>query len=837
MRALPSGTVTFLFTDVEGSTRLLHELGAEQYAEELATHRRLLRDAFTRHGGVEVDTQGDAFFIAFPTAPGALAAAADAIAALEGGPIRVRIGLHTGTPLVTEEGYVGEDVHRAARIAACGHGGQVLVSGSTAALLTPGSDEVRGDALGDLGLHRLKDLSAPERIFQLGGHAFPPLKSLYRTNLPFPATPFLGREAELADVASLLARDDVRLLTLTGPGGTGKTRLALQAVAAASDAYPDGVFWVPLAPLRDPALVLEEASAAVGASDGLADHVGDKRLLLLLDNFEHLVDAAADLLELLASCPNLQLVVTSRELLRLHGEHAYPVPPLAENDGIELFTARARAVSPAFAPDAFVPEICRHLDDLPLALELAAARVRALTPEQLLERLGGRLDLLTAGRGVDPRQQTLRATIEWSHDLLDDDEKHLYARISVFRGGCTLDAAEQVCAARLDTVQALVDKSLLRYNEDRYWMLETVREHASEQLQRSGEADELCRRHADYYLALAMEGEPHLRSGSTEWLERLGHELDNLRTAFDRLETSGDGERVLALAGATWLLWEGKGHLKEAVRRLEAALAHDGGPTIARAGALLGAATMSDDLGGDLDTSFRRAEDALAIYRAHDDVWGTATALLVLGLNRMLDHNPSLALGYFEESADGFRRAGDVHNELQSTRRLAWAYEVCGDLDRARATHQENLARARGLGDAFLVARTLAVLAQYDLEAGRVDDSVVARLKESHALHRTGTTLENHYSHAILVTRFAFALSLRGALSCAARLLACSERLFAEHEMLVEWWVKEMEATTLSRIKEELDSEELARAWEEGQTLTIDEAVALALRELEHDAS
>jgi predicted ATPase/class 3 adenylate cyclase len=836
MRDLPSGTVTFLFTDVEGSTRLLHELGAEQYAEALAEHRRLLRNAFTHHGGVEVDTQGDAFFVAFSTAPGALAAAADAIAALEGGPIRVRIGLHTGTPLVTEEGYVGEDVHRAARIAACGHGGQVLVSAATAALLMPSSGRAPGTDLGDLGLHRLKDLSAPERIYQLGDREFPPLKSLYRTNLPFPATPFLGRETELAEVAAMLARDDVRLLTLTGPGGTGKTRLALQTVAAASDAYPDGVFWVPLAPLRDPALVLEEASAAVGATDGLADHVADKRLLLLLDNFEHLVEAAADLVALLSACRNLQLVVTSRELLQIHGEHAYPVPPLAEDDGVELFTARARAVSPAFAPDEIVTEICRRLDDLPLALELAAARVRALTPEQLLERLSSRLDLLTAGRGVDPRQQTLRSTIEWSHDLLDDDEKRLYARMSLFRGGCTLDAAEQVCTAGLDTIQALVDKSLLRYNEHRYWMLETIREHASEQLQDSGEADDLRRRHADYFLALAIEAEPHLRSESTQWLERLGHELDNLRAAFDRLETSGDGERLLALAGATWLLWEGKGHLKEGVRRLEVALAHDGGPTIARAGALLGAATMSDDLGGDPDASFPLSEDALAIYRAHEDDWGTATSLLVLGLNRMLDRKPSLALSYFEESAEGFRRVGDVHNELQARRRLAWAYEVLGDLDRSRAIHRENLARARDLGDGFLIARTLAVLAQYDLEAGRVDDTVISRLKESHALHGVGTTVEHHYSHAILVTRFALALSLRGAASCAARLLSCSERLFAEHEMLVEWWVEEMQATTLSRIKDELDSAELSRAWEQGQTLTIDEAVALALRELERDA-
>ncbi len=350
--------MTFLFTDVEGSTRLLHELGAGGYAGALAEHRRILRGAFDAHGGVEVDTQGDAFFIAFPTAPGALQAATDARAGLQGGPISVRIGLHTGTPLVTEEGYVGEDVHRAARIAACGHGGQVLVSTSTAAL-------VDSEILHDLGEHRLKDLSAPERIYQLGTGEFPALKSLYHTNLPIPATPFLGREQELADVRALLTRDDVRLLTLTGPGGTGKTRLALQAAA------------------------------------------------------------------LLGSCPNLRLLVTTREPLHVSGEQEYLVPPLVEREGIEFFAARARAINPDFVPDATVPEICRRLDDLPLALELAAARTKALSSAQILERLEQRLPLLTGGaRDLPERQRTLRATIEWSHELLSPAEQTLFARLA-----------------------------------------------------------------------------------------------------------------------------------------------------------------------------------------------------------------------------------------------------------------------------------------------------------------------------------------------------------------------------------------------------------------------
>jgi hypothetical protein len=312
-RDLPSGTVTFLFTDIEGSTKLLDQLGVVAYGRALAKHRRVLREALARHAGVEVDTQGDAFFFAFPTAPGALRAAAEARDRLAAGPIRVRMGIHTGAPRLSGEGYVGVDVHRAARIAAAGHGGQVLVSAATAAL-------VGTDGLRDLGEHRLKDLSAPERIYQLGEVAFPPLKSLYQTNLPIPATTFLGREQELAEIGALLRREDVRLLTLTGPGGTGKTRLALQSAGAAADAFEGGVWWIPLAALRDPELVLAAARQALGAKNDLADHIGNRSMLLLFDNFEQIVEAAPHVAALLDHCPRLTVLVTSRESLRLEGE-------------------------------------------------------------------------------------------------------------------------------------------------------------------------------------------------------------------------------------------------------------------------------------------------------------------------------------------------------------------------------------------------------------------------------------------------------------------------------------------------------------------------------------
>ena len=368
---LPTGTVTFIFTDVEGSTALLTELGAEAYADALADHRAVIREACIRNGGVEVDTQGDAFFFALPTAPGALDAASEFTNHLAtNGQICVRVGVHTGTPLLGEEGYVGHDVHRAARIAAAGHGGQVLVSAATAALVAL--------ELTDLGEHRFKGLGAPERVYQLGEDEFPRLKTLYQTNLPVPVTPFVGRERELAEAGGLLLEGDVRLLTLSGPGGTGKTRLAVQAAASAADGYPDGIWWVPLAPLADASLVLPAAGESLGAKGDLADDIGDKRLLLLFDNFEHVIDAARDVGALVAACAQLTILVTSRERVRVAGEHEYPVPAMESLDGLELFGARARALGTEIDGDALVRELCERLDNLPLALELAAARTKLL---------------------------------------------------------------------------------------------------------------------------------------------------------------------------------------------------------------------------------------------------------------------------------------------------------------------------------------------------------------------------------------------------------------------------------------------------------------------------
>jgi predicted ATPase len=809
---LPTGTVTFLFTDVEQSTKLLHELGAAEYAAALGEHRRRLREVFAAHGGAEVDTQGDAFFYAFPTAPGALAAATEATEALAGGPIQVRIGVHTGTPLLADEGYVGADVHRAARIAAVGHGGQVLVSAATRTLVDR--------QLTDLGEHRLKDLSAPERIYQLGPGEFLPLKSLYRTNLPVPTTPFLGRERELAEVLDLLG-GGLRLVTLTGPGGTGKTRLALQAAGAAADAFPDGVFWVPLAPLRDPELVVEETARALGAEDGLAAHIADKPLLVLLDNFEHVIEAGGDLADLLATCPSLRVLVTSRELLRLPGEQAYPVPPLAPQEGRELFLARARAADPGFATSDAVGELCARLDNLPLALELAAARVRVLSPEQLVDRLGQRLDLLKAGRGSDPRQQTLRATIEWSHDLLDEDEKRLFARLAVFRGGCTLDAAAQVAEADLDVLESLVDKSLLRYSGERFWMLETIREYAAEQLDEA----ELPRRHAAYYLALAEDAHPHMLRGPKPLLDRLEAEHDNLRAALDYFAEGRTGELEQRLAGALWRFWQWRGHFAEGRRRLERALAADDRPTEARAWALFGAGVVAGDAP---DPAAGRLwfEQALRLFEELGDAHAGARVRMNLGMIALQEGDFQGARTLSEEAVCAFEELGDEDYIAVSTRNLAYAHQDLGELEHARRLLEEVVGRARSIGNVHLEAQALGDLAEIALEEGRTEQAVPL-LRES---TRIFGELADPLQIAANLSLLARALVVSGRAEAAAQALARAEATFDDlgvHRLI------RFNPETRGLIRAQIDETDYSEASERGRRLTLEKAVALALRELD----
>jgi predicted ATPase len=820
---LPSGTVTLLFTDVEGSTLLLHDLGVEQYAQALAEHRRTLRDAFGAQGGVEVDTQGDAFFVAFPTASGALQAAAEALEGLGAGAIRVRMGIHTGTPHLGEEGYVGVDVHRAARIAAIGHGGQVLISAATASIL--GTDGLR-----DLGEHRLKDLSAPERIYQLGDDDFPPLASLHQTNLPVPATPFLGREQELAAVFGLSSRDDVRLVTLTGTGGTGKTRLALQAAGELADRYPHGVWWVPLATLRDPELVLTTAGQVLGAKDSLSEHIGDKKLLLLFDNFEHLVESAADLADLLGSCPNLDLLITSREPLHLTGEQEYPVPPFVHEEAVGFFLARARAVRPDFRADDSVSEICRRLDDLPLALELAASRVKALSAGQILERLEQRLPLLARGaRDLPERQRTLSATIEWSHELLQEDEQRLFARLAVFRGGCTLEAAERIADADLDTLQALVDKSLLRHSGERYWMLATIYEYAAGRLEQAGEAHDLRRRHADYFLAVAEQAAPSLRDegflGEGPWLDRLDPEHDNVRAAVDRLEAAGESELVLRLTAAFWQFWDARLHWREGRQRLERALKAAMRPSAARATALLGAAEFAI-ADGEPELGRGQAEEALELHRSLGEEWGTAEALLMLGIAAGDQGDFSAARECAEESGRLFIELGDDLRAFAAKFQLAGAFMNLGDRERAHALFEQCLRKARTLRQENMEAATLQVLAKFALDEDRLEDAVTLAQRSLRIRCEVGS---RRLSIAEALFRCASALAFAGHVKTAARLfgwsLAIREELGAG---LRPGFAAELERGRRA-IRTRLDDAAFDEAWEHGRSLTVDEAVALAL--------
>jgi predicted ATPase len=812
VRELPRGTVTFLFTDIEGSTRLLDQLGAEEYGNVLAEHRRVLREAFERHGGVEVDTQGDAFFVAFATAPGALTAAREAQRELE---LPVRMGLHTGTPLLTEEGYVGADVHRAARIAAAGHGRQVLVSTATAAL-------VDRDELRDLGEHRLKDLSAPQRIYQLGADDFPPLKTLYRTNLPIPATPFLGREHELADVRELLARDDARLLTLTGAGGSGKTRLALHAAGEVAEAYPDGVWWVPLAPLADPADVGPAAARALGGGGTLPELVDGRRLLLLLDNFEHVVEAAPEVAAVLTECRHADVLVTSRERLRVQGEHVYPVPVLERREARGLFAARARAAQPDFEPDEHLDELCARLDDLPLALELAAARASLLTTEQLLERLGNRLDLLRGGRDAETRQQTLRATIEWSYELLKPEERRLLAALSALRGGWTLEAAEQVCGADLDLLQSLVDKSMIRrWESGRFGMLETIREFAGEQLVESGEEEQIRRRHAEFFLTLAESANlcsEATAAGRSPRYDLVLPERENIRTALEWLLAAGEIEAATRLAVSLEELWitsdptEGRRWLSQLLER-----GSEIPPELhVRAVRCLGESIY---IVGDYAEGGRLIEQSLKEYRLLGDDWGVTQIKLRQAVDASVRRG-DLAAGraLCEEALESDR---STYNEAQVTRTLGGIAFREGRPEEAIALLDKSADLADQVNFRWWQAGALQEAGEYALMLDRPEDAR-PRIREGLRIkYEIGDRQGTCYG----LTLLAWTEAISGAAKRAGTLWAAVEAE-AERGRIGQWEAErdDYEGRILAAWGPELEA-----GRSEGRRMTLEEAVAYAL--------
>lgn len=764
--ALPVGTVTFLFSDIEGSTLLVAALGGG-FTAVLERHQAILRQAFEANGGVEVATEGDSFFVVFSSAAGAIAGAVAAQQALaaepwgsEVGKLQVRMGLHTGEGTLGGDNYAGMDVHRAARIAAAAHGGQVLISATTRSL-TEASLPL-GVQLRDLGSFRLKDLAQPERLVQLVigglGDTFPAPRTLETpTNLPPQVTSFIGRAKEVAEISELIGRH--RLVTLTGPGGTGKTRLSLRVADSLRDAYPNGVFFVELATIMDPALIPATITQAIGLREdpgrpvieSLEAHLRDLRLLLILDNFEQLVSGATVVGRLLEAAPGLTVLTSSREALHLRGEQEYPVPPLgvpdpkslppaaavSEYEAVALFIHRARAVKPDFAVTnenaPAVAEICARLDGLPLAIELAAARSKLFTPDAILARLGKRLSLLTGGaRDSTDRQRTLRGAIDWSYDLLDETERTLFRRLSIFVGGCTIESAATVCDPEgdlgieiVDGLSSFVDKSLLRitetdHGEPRFQMLETIREYGLEKLSESEEAATIRQRHEDHYLALALEAEPELLGANQKaWLDRLEHERDNLRSALWRSADDGRVDAALEAGGALWRFWHQRGYLAEGREALRALLDRPdaAAPTAARAKGLAGLGSVIY-WQGDIPAARPIYTEALAIQRNLGDPAGLAEALYNAGYVAVLLGDPATARSDYAESINLFEQLGSGKDLIRLREAQVFLMHSEGEYVSARALQRENVEAFRRAGETGRVAIAVTLLAGIDLRLG-----------------------------------------------------------------------------------------------------------------------
>jgi predicted ATPase/class 3 adenylate cyclase len=753
MPDLPSGTVTFLFTDIAGSTERW-ERDRFAMAEAVARHLALLDAAIQVHGGVHFKTVGDAVQAAFATAPAAVAAALAAQRALlaedwgEIGPLRVRMAVHAGEAVPDERGdYLASPLNRLSQLLAAGHGGQILLSPAVQ-LLARDALPV-GAELRDLGAHHLRALLEPLRVYQLLHPGlpveFPALRSLDARshNLPLQPTPFLGRERETAEIVAVLRAPDTHLLTLAGPGGTGKTRLALQAAADLLEDFADGVFFVPLAPLSDPELVPSAIARTLGIREQgdqplwerIRHELATKQLLLILDSVEHLVEAAPAVGELLAACPRLKVLATSRLPLRLRAEHEYPVLPLGLPprhaaspeailcfEAVRLFVERAQTVKPGFilTPETAVAvaEIVRRLDGLPLAIELAAARVRILPPATLLARLEKRLPLLTGGpRDAPARQQTLRDAIAWSHDLLTPAEQTLYQRLAVFAGGAALEAVEAVVnlEGQLDVLAGLdrlVEHSLLRSaegvdGEPRFTMLETIREYGLERLEESGEAEATRRAHTDFFLALVEQAEPELtRPEQLTWLERLETEHDNLRAALSRALVC-DAQIALRLAVGLGWFWYFRGYFREGRAWLDCTLAVSRDPGPLHVGALAAAGRLARHL-GEYEGAIALLEQSLELARTVQDRRAEAIALFELGaLAGLAEGDAAREVALTEASLAVWRELGDAWGTAQTLNNLGYEAYLQGDLDGAVSLLDEGVTLARAAGDRLVLGYIL----------------------------------------------------------------------------------------------------------------------------------
>jgi predicted ATPase/class 3 adenylate cyclase len=799
MAKLPTGTVTFLFTDIEGSTRLLQELGPDRYERLQDEHDEILRKAVASGDGTQIRTEGDAFVVAFPTPGGAVRAAVDAQRDLAGTEVRVRMGLHTGEGRLGGDDYVGIDINRAARIAAAGHGGQVLLSDATRSLVQ--RDLPDGVAVRDLGNHRLKDIEDPEHLFDLVieglSSTFPPPRTLDArpNNLPLQLTSFVGRETEIAETVRLL--EDHRLVTLTGPGGTGKTRLALEVAHRLLPRFDDGAFFVDLASVAEPGLVGPAIGKALGVQeepgrdveDTLTTYLAEKELLLAPDNVEHILEATPVVQHLLEAAPRLRVLATSRAPLGLYGEQEQEVPPMklpdptslpepgamSEFEAVALFVERARAAKAGFDLTAHnahaVAEICVALDGLPLAIELAASRIKVLPPEAILRRLGQGLDLLASGaRNLPERQRTLRGAIEWSYGLLDKPEQELFARLSVFAGGADLESVEAVATPdgevgmdSLDGLAALIDSSLIRQTEtrpgeSRFGMLETIREYAGERLDADFDSEATRRRHAEHFLTLAEDAEPHLDGPEeVEWLDRLDQEHDNLQAAL-RWAVEQEPQRGMRAAAAVWRFWQVRGDVASGLDWMTRLLARPVGRTGDRARAEEAAGSLAY-WQSDLEEAERHYREALAIFRELGDRRGTAQvthdlafipilrgtgpeasrllqaaialyeeigdgeraarAKADLGLLLMAQGDHSAALPLLEEALSRTRERGDLSRLADDLLRIGNAHRMLEEFGQARADHLEALEIMERTGATGGIAAVLEMMATIDSDQGR----------------------------------------------------------------------------------------------------------------------
>lgn len=803
----PQGTVTLMFTDIAGSTALLRELG-EGYADELREHRRLMREVFDSHNGVEIDTQGDAFFAAFGRASDAVAAAIEAGARHGDRRVRVRIGIHTGEPALSDLGYVGMDVHRAARISAVANAGQALLSQQTRELVE--LDDIR-----DLGMHRLKDVGEL-RLYQLGDERFPPIRSIALTNLPESASAPVGRDQELDDLAAMVEAGDTRLVTITGAGGIGKTTIARAVARRVRDRFPHGVWFVDLSQVSDREGFEPALAAALGSRTAAAEHLRDQVSLVVLDNFEQILPAAAAVGELIETCPGLVMVVTSREALRLQDEQEYPLAPLPDLPAVTLFRSRAQALVPGFqAADEELRELCRRLDGLPLAIELAAARVKLLTAEQLHARLDQRFALLTGGaRDLPARQRTLEATIDWSYQLLDPHERTLFAQLSVFSGDWTLEAAESVCGCSVDAVQSLVDKSLVHARAGRLRMLESIHAYAAARLLELGGEQQLHRRHAAHYAALVERAEPALTgSDPQETVDALTAEYDNIRGAIECCLEAGSGGEALRIASRLGMFWFLRSMYGEGIGWLEQAIAaDDGGDQAALAGALWSAGFMLA-LAGDLERSRLLLYRGQALAEGQGDDSMAARYLDMLGLHAFFDDDPQEACRLLERSIERARAAGDHWCLADALGTIGSIYPLVGEHTQAVAASTEALSIARSNRDLQGTRMALFGVALNAVRDGRLDTAEQAS--------REGLEISRPLGDLWFVSYFLWTRSTASRLSgdAAAAWLQADESLAVARELGAPLLLVCALEAQAAAARDQGDGEVVAAALQEAETI------------------